>query len=315
MGSSPSREAIGFGIELELTGIPRNVDVSPRKKLDYKRAGFRKLQSAMEKRGIKTRMDPVNSDGRFYKYPEDYDQWNLQQDSSIKPIDEATASKSFPNSLKAWSYILRMSSLVTLEAVSRKFYVPDKDWMREIGLFWNAFDEVFKQEMFNQSCGSHVHVKPGGSGYDMDDLRKVAYAVVVYEKHVLEFLPKERRNHHYCQPNTEISPSLKRIFRHGKSMASYSDLRNRIYDIDTPKELCRFMQGDQEGNRRVLWNFGNLSNGIGTVEFRGGPGLHDESKTIYWILFALGFILLAMEEVCDPSMGCTLDWGGGHFHC
>ena len=183
--------------------------------------------------------------------------------------------------------------------------------MREIGLFWNAFDQVFVQEIGNQSCGSHVHVKPGGPGYDMHGLRRVAYAVVVYETHVLEFLPEERRNHHYCQPNTEISPSLKRIFRHGRSMDSYSNVRDRIYNIDTPEELCRFMQGDQEGNRRVLWNFSNLSNGIGTVEFRGGPGLDDPNKTIHWILFALGFILLAMEEVCDPPLGRMLALGGG----
>ena len=96
MGNSPSREAVGFGIELELTGIPRNVDVSPRKKWDYKRAAFRKLQSSMEKQGVKTRMDPINSNGRFNKYPKDYDQWNLQQDSSIKPRDKSAASEVSP---------------------------------------------------------------------------------------------------------------------------------------------------------------------------------------------------------------------------
>ena len=99
MGNSPSREAVGFGIELELTGIPRNVDVSPSNKWDYKRAGFQNLQSRMEMLGVKTRMDPVKSNGRFYKYPEDYDQWNLQQDSSIEPRDEYAASKFSPKIL------------------------------------------------------------------------------------------------------------------------------------------------------------------------------------------------------------------------
>ena len=104
MGNSPSREAVGFGIELELTGIPRNVGVSPSKKWDYKRAGFRYLQSRMENLGVKTKMDPVNSNGRFNKYPENYDQWNLQQDSSIKPIDEYAASKFSPKMLNMRSY-------------------------------------------------------------------------------------------------------------------------------------------------------------------------------------------------------------------
>lgn len=96
MGNSPSREAVGFGIELELTGVPHNVDVLPRDKWDFKRAGFRELQSAMEEQGIKTRMDPINSNGRFYKHPKDYQEWNLQQDSSIKLLDESAASKFSP---------------------------------------------------------------------------------------------------------------------------------------------------------------------------------------------------------------------------
>ena len=181
--------------------------------------------------------------------------------------------------------------------------------MREIVLFWQAFHQVFEQEIDNESCGSHVHVKPGGQGYDMKGLRSIAYAVVVYENHVLEFLPEERRNNPYCQPNTEVSPRLKQIFKCGRSTASYDDLRTQIYDIDTPQELRTFMQGDQEGNRRVLWNFSNVSSGIGTVEFRGGPVLHSATQTIHWILFAVGFILLAIERVCGPPFGSTLDLG------
>ena len=177
--------------------------------------------------------------------------------------------------------------------------------MREIKLFWDAFHEVFEQENNNQSCGSHVHIKPGDRSYNMKDLRSIAYAVVVYEKHVLEFLPEERRNHHYCNPNTEVSPRLRQIFRRGRSKASYNDLQEQILDIDTPEDLCTFMQGDQEDNRRVLWNFSNVrsSDGIGTIEFRGGPVLHTATRTIYWIEFAVGFILLATEEVKSPTLG------------
>ena len=70
------------------------------------------------------------------------------------------------------------------------------------------------------------------------------------------------------------------------------------------------MQGDQAGNRRVLWNFDNVrSGGIGTVEFRGGPVLHNATQTIHWILFAVGFILLAIDEVCDPPLSSMLDLG------
>lgn len=57
-----------------------------------------------------------------------------------------------------------------------------------------------------------------------------------------------------------------------------------------------------------MWNFDNVD-GIGTIEFRGGPGLQSKSETIRWILFAVGFILLAIEEVRDLGLGRMLHWG------
>ena len=169
--------------------------------------------------------------------------------------------------------------------------------MNEIGYFWDAFSEAFEQELHNESCGSHVHVRPMGPGYNLEELKRIAYAVIVYEKHVLSFLPQERRDAYYCQPNTGISPQLKDIFWNGRTRTSYDDLRDQIYDIETSEELCTFMQGTQEGNRKVLWNFDNVCGAKGTIEFRGGPGLHSQGETVFWILFAVGFILLAIEEV------------------
>lgn len=101
---------------------------------------------------------------------------------------------------------------------------------------------------------------------------------------------------------------MKRIFKHGRTKPAYDDLSDQIYDIDKSEELCTFTQCDQEGNRRVLWNFDNVD-GIGTIGFRGGPGLQSKSETIRWILFAVNFILLAIEEVRDLGLGRMLHWG------
>ena len=170
--------------------------------------------------------------------------------------------------------------------------------MDEVAAFWNAFYEVFKIETTNRCCGTHVHVKPIQSGYDMQILRQIAYATIIYEKHVLEILPKERRRHKYCKPNTELSPALIRIFKGGRSKTTYEQARLEIGNIYTPEALCTFMQGHQEGARYALWNFQNLSTpGIGTIEFRGLPGIHSAQETIHWILFAVGFTLLAVKEV------------------
>ena len=57
------------------------------------------------------------------------------------------------------------------------------------------------------------------------------------------------------------------------------------------------MQGNQDDGRYVLWNFRNLVGGTGTIEFRGIPEIHSGQETIHWILFAVGFLLLAQEKV------------------
>ena len=125
--------------------------------------------------------------------------------------------------------------------------------MDEVVAFWSAFYGIFKIETINKFCGTHVHVKPLGlAGYDMQELRQIAYATIIYEKHVLEILPKGRRRHDYCKPNTELSPALIKIFKGGRSKTSYEKARLEIGNIDTPAALCTFMQGDQERARYAL---------------------------------------------------------------
>ena len=102
MGNSPSREYIGFGIEIELSGIPLDTDVSANKKWDYKRAGYQALKSAMERRDIETTMDPINSNGRFRKHDGNYEMWHLTQDNSIRAEDTPDASKFFSIASVVW---------------------------------------------------------------------------------------------------------------------------------------------------------------------------------------------------------------------
>ncbi|KAL6719420.1 hypothetical protein ACLMJK_003660 [Lecanora helva] len=277
MGLSPSREPVGFGIELELVGLPRHFERDDAEsKWKHYQSCYDALEAAMEKSGIATTSIIFDRKGRFKKYPQNYQSWYLTYDTSIVGRNKYEA--------------------VPMEIVSRTFEIPQKDWMVELGVFWDAFFTVFEMETSNEHCGSHVHVAPLGSAYDMSTLRQIAYAVIIYEKHVLEILPESRRGCHYCLPNTSVSPALKQLFRHGRNQKSYVQLRSELNDIDTPGELCIYMQGGQDGSRNVLWNFKNLEGSKGTIEFRGLPGIRSAEETIHWVLFAIGFLLLAEEE-------------------
>ena len=184
-----------------------------------------------------------------------------------------------------------------MEAVSRKFSVRDEQWIAEVRKFWQAFSLVFNLEPHNTSCGCHIHVAPTTRTYTLQELKTIAYAVVIYEKHVRAFMKPERRGKHYCRTNTTLSPNLISIFRPGRSRATYGQVANHIRNLQTKQALCAFMQGDE---RRVLWNFRNTAqDGIGTIEFRGGPQLHTSEETMRWILFAVGFVQLALDQVCN----------------
>ena len=189
-----------------------------------------------------------------------------------------------------------------MEAVSPKFTTKNGHWIADIINFWEAFDHLFKLDSRNLSCGCHIHVAPRTRSYTLEELKTIAYAVVIYEKHIREFMKPERRGKHYCRTNTTLSPSLIRIFDPGTNRDTYSQFARELRAITTKETLCAFMQGEE---RRVIWNFRNIvPNGIGTVEFRGGPQLHTSQETIRWIMFAVGFIELALNEVCGQPLQC-----------
>ena len=175
--------------------------------------------------------------------------------------------------------------------------------MDEIENFWEAFYEIFSIQTSNSTCGSHVHISPIGRGFEMGQLQRIAYAVIIYERHILEILSEANRKLDFCKPNTEVSPALMTVFKNGRNQSSYTTLKREIQKLQTRDQLCNFMQGKHNRSKYVLWNFQNLQNpdkNKETIEFRGIPGVHSDQETIHWILFAVGFVLLAEEEVCHP---------------
>ena len=89
MGVSPSREEVGFGVELEIAALPRHISrESFSSKWGYYQQGYQDLKSAMEAYGITTLMTTFDVDGRFQKYPPNYESWFLTYDSSVAGRDE-----------------------------------------------------------------------------------------------------------------------------------------------------------------------------------------------------------------------------------
>ena len=80
--SRPSRvgPALGFGIEVEMEGKPRERVFDTVRNM---RATYQKLMIEMKNRGIDTTMDAVRARRNFRKHHGDYSVWHLTQDNSI----------------------------------------------------------------------------------------------------------------------------------------------------------------------------------------------------------------------------------------
>jgi hypothetical protein len=172
---------------------------------------------------------------------------------------------------------------VPIEAVSPKFRSLE-NWEDDIDTFWQATSAVFHMPIQSSKCGSHVHVS-SSRGYTLDDLKRIAYGVVRYEKQVQQILPASRRDNGYCRRNSKNSKTLGKT----ASLRSRAAAIRRCQSRDSLKQVM-------QDERRVLWNFANITT-HGTVEFRGGRGLRGPIRTKRWIAFAVGFIELSLQKV------------------
>jgi hypothetical protein len=196
-----------------------------------------------------------------------------------------------------YSTRLTLQSLVCLEAVSPVLKAGTQSAEDELLLFWEAMRKVFKVQK-NFSCGSHVHVTPPGKRYTISQLRSLAWAVVVSENNLLEYMPPERRqSNSYCRRNSEVSPTLRIQFQAGRSGTTLAAIRTLIRNAQTPDKVFEIMQGTGQGARYVVWNFKNtVGQGSGTIEYRGGRHLRGPNRALWWVTFAVAFVSMSIRE-------------------
>lgn len=168
--------------------------------------------------------------------------------------------------------------------------------------FWEAMRVHFKPQR-DLSCGGHVHVTPVSlkNKFSFKSLKKIAFAIAAYEDYVTAILPVARRENQYCRVNSQSEESgIRETLAWGKTTASLQQVAADIKSKTTKTDLYFYMQG----NRYVLWNFQNIfphpktGRCTGTIEFRGGNQFLNTKGTLAWVAFVLGFITLALQEVC-----------------
>lgn len=168
--------------------------------------------------------------------------------------------------------------------------------------FWEAMSISFEVQK-EKSCGGHVHVTPPSSTsrFSLLELKKVAFASVVYEPCVHAILPACRRNNRYCALNSlpNGTHGLGRACAAGLSASVLRSVRSSLQGVSSAAGLLAYMQA----SRYVIWNFANIcpreagGSCSGTLEFRGGSQFLNMKTTLKWIAFVVAFIHMALDEV------------------
>ena len=93
-GISPTREDVAFGVEIELTALPKDPSWSPTPdKWKYYQRGYNALASEMAERGLEVNRIEFSRNGGFKKKPGSYEKWFLTHDTSVTGRDDEKASE------------------------------------------------------------------------------------------------------------------------------------------------------------------------------------------------------------------------------
>jgi hypothetical protein len=171
-----------------------------------------------------------------------------------------------------------------------------ENWEEQVAALWHVVKDNFKVYK-NETAGTHVHVAPIDRSFKLCEMKAIAFACCYYEPYILSILPYERRNHRYCNRNSNVVQPMGDLVR-AQSVCGVWTLREEINSLESVEQVCEFLQGGMKKEHRyVLWNFQNLARRTGTIEFRGGRHLRGPVKTMWWITFVVVFVSMAIDQV------------------
>lgn len=252
-----------FGTELELV-------------LNYNARNWDEVTQRMSN-GLTAR----NVDNRIYdeRQPSKFKEWLIMEDGSIAQN--------------------RRENLWGLELVSPININLNPKWRDRNDKLWDTIESDFKV-VSSDSCGTHVHVSTFDKNgwYDrLPPLKRVAKAVVYFERCVDSLLPPHRLVNTYCKSN-RYNPSLRE-----RSMPEIFQLLDSARDAPG---IASIMCSDGQGGttRYFKWNFMALvkpRKSMGTVEFRQPPGSTSRADAVLWSEFTLSFVQGAILLMDHPG--------------
>jgi hypothetical protein len=156
---------------------------------------------------------------------------------------------------------------------------PGSEWRQHIRAAWRFLNENY-MVTGNNNCSTHVHISRA-EGYSLEDLKRVAQAVIHFEPVFEALLPASRRGNEYARSNWIDNPALAY-----QNLSRVQSL-NRIENLTMVDELIDLMNPNQ--SKYFGWNFLSIKT-YQTIEFRRGAVSTSVTDVFMWVELATSFV-------------------------
>ncbi|KAM0276814.1 hypothetical protein ACHAQH_006349 [Verticillium albo-atrum] len=213
-------------------------------------------------------------------YTGNYNQWTIKDEPSLDEV------------VGFWR----------VEIISEAMKTDNNSWQRNLDTFFDTLHLNF-EILLTTGCSMHIHISPGldvNLRYTKDQITCILKAIAFYDQAITKIMPADRKNNEFALSNFQ-APRTNQMLKDGHANVSSASWAPLFSQFDKISFIGAVHTGSFRRDRFMSWNFGNLTDSCGTVEFRRPPGVDSAAKAKHWAGFALAFVANALITDWDNS--------------
>ncbi|KAL4798032.1 hypothetical protein BDV19DRAFT_386690 [Aspergillus venezuelensis] len=118
-------------------------------------------------------------------------------------------------------------------------------------------------------------------------------------------MPPESMNNEWARPNNQSNLMNFASNRPHIPQQAWQPVFGPLDEIKMRQHMLLSMNVNEKGKRYCSWNFENVPDDCGTVEFRRPPAVRSSEEANHWISFAIGFVACAIRRNDLPQLAAS----------